>query len=125
LGIANPETVVGGYVNNGIAAGEGVFYGFGTGEISHIRFAPNALEIADSAGFSHQHAQVSTLRGERTGHMIANETGRACEENTHRKNLGTFILNADSGAHQSEQTADSAAAQVFTPQRHAVKAPMV
>jgi hypothetical protein len=56
--------------------------------------------VIQIAGFADKEAKVGALCGEGAGHMVANESGGACEKNLHRKNV------AKSQSKCSKQVAD-------------------
>jgi hypothetical protein len=58
LRVGNPEAVVGGDVDHGVAAGEGGLQRRRVGEIADMRFRRDAFEVGEVAGFADQQAQV-------------------------------------------------------------------
>ena len=63
LRIANPEAVIGGHVDHGIAAGEAGSQRFRLRQIADEGVAGNAFEIGEIAGLADQHAQIGALGG--------------------------------------------------------------
>ena len=72
-------------MDHGIAAGERRAQRFRVGEIADVRFAADAFEVGEIAGLADQQAQISAFGGQRFGHMMADKSGRACEEDFHGK----------------------------------------
>ncbi len=83
VGIANPEAVVGGYVDDGIAALKGGGVGVGLGEIADLGLAVDAFEIGEVAGLADEEAEVGAFSGQCAGHMMAYKSGGACQEDLH------------------------------------------
>ena len=85
VGIANPETVVGGYVHDGVATFKGRGVGIGLGQIADYGVAGDAFEIGEIAGFADEEAKIGALGGKGLGHVMANKSGGACKKNLHSK----------------------------------------
>ena len=80
-------------MDHGFAAGERGLERCGVGEIADERFAADAFEVGEVAGFADEEAEIGAFGGERPGHMMADETGGACEEDFHRLESTNAILN--------------------------------
>jgi hypothetical protein len=63
VGVADPKTVVGGYVDDGIATLERGCERLRIGKIADDRVAFDALKVGEIAGPADQEAQVRTLGG--------------------------------------------------------------
>ena len=83
VGIANPEAVVGGDVDDGVAAGERAVRRIQVGEVADDGVAGNAFEVGEVAGLADEQAEIGAFGGKRLGHMVAYKSGRACKEDFH------------------------------------------
>src|SRR5579863_1221967 len=77
LRVGNPEAVIGGNVDNGVAAGEACAQGFRLHQVADIRIAGYAFKVSEGAGFAHEHAEVGALGGEGLGDVVADKAGCA------------------------------------------------
>jgi hypothetical protein len=62
--VGNPEAVVGGDVDHGIAAGERGLERLWVGQVAHVRLAVDAFEVGQVAGLADQQAQLGALSGQ-------------------------------------------------------------
>jgi hypothetical protein len=53
-----------------------------------MSFSVDSFEVCQITRFAHQQAQTGSFARERTRHVVAYESGRACNENSHRNALG-------------------------------------
>jgi hypothetical protein len=79
-GIGNPEAVVGGDVDDGVATGQAQDLSEAGSERSPTTVAGDAFEIGEVAGFAGEEAQVGAFGGQGFGYVMADKTGGACEE---------------------------------------------
>jgi hypothetical protein len=90
-GIGNPETVISGDVDDGVAIGECWLERGRVGEIADDSFATNAFEIGEVAGFAAEETQVGAFGSEGFGYVMADKTGGACDEDLHRIKAITIL----------------------------------
>jgi len=96
-GIADPEAVIGGNVEDGITCGEGRFQAFGLEQIADNSLAANAFEVVEVAGFADEEAEVGAVSGQCFRYVVANESGGACDKNFHRVFSGSIVKPQASG----------------------------
>ena len=85
VGIGNPQTIVGGNVDDRITAGQGWLHRIRPDQIALANLTANPFEILQIARFAHQQAQFRSRGRQGLRHVVTDETGCACEKDPNPK----------------------------------------